>query len=399
MIDQWHHCYDQGWGKTIVKEAFRHPAKIAPVLASRIYEHAIDHGWVRAGDVVVDPFGGIAGTARAAGLRGLRWFGCELEQHFVDLGRANIEYWTHHFNLPIRHMPILCQGDSRNLAEVLQRANLIVSSPPYVSGGHHTDVFNAWNVNSRGQGIDKETAGYGKTGGQMGQMKEGAPPSLVVSSPPYGEISTGAGGLNTKPPKHEGQQGGRSANAASQDTDQRYGSSEGQLAKMTVGSPPYEKQNEGGGGIVATARGEGDYQVYTERPVGLCGYQGQGAADGQLANEKGDTFWTAAEQIVRQCHQILVPGGHAIWITKDFVRDRKVIPFGDQWQALCEANGFRLVCRHHAMLVENHGEQNDMFGETKKLTVSRKSFFRRLYESKPGAPRIDFEDVICLQKI
>jgi hypothetical protein len=96
-------------------------------------------------------------------------------------------------------------------------------------------------------------------------------------------------------------------------------------------------------------------------------------------------------------HGWLRPGGVAIWVTKDFVRKGVRVPFGDQWLALCESRGFVTMCRHHAMLVEHYGEQTGLFGDATALTTSRKSFFRRLAESK-GSPEINWEDVICVRK-
>ena len=122
-----------------------------------------------------------------------------------------------------------------------------------------------------------------------------------------------------------------------------------------------------------------------------------GESKGQLGHTIGDTFWSAARDILVQCHAILRPGGHAIWVTKRFVRAGKIVAFSDQWQALCESVGFRLVCRHRAMLVKNHGEQETIWDGTKELKTERKSFFRKLCEKK-GSPRIDWEDVICLIK-
>lgn len=80
------------------------------------------------------------------------------------------------------------------------------------------------------------------------------------------------------------------------------------------------------------------------------------------------------------------------------MRAKKRVPFSNQWQALCEEHGFKLVCRHQAMLVAHHGEQDDIFGETKQLKTEKKSFFRRLAE-KRGSPEINHEDVLCLIKI
>jgi hypothetical protein len=124
---------------------------------------------------------------------------------------------------------------------------------------------------------------------------------------------------------------------------------------------------------------------------------GYGSTDGQIGAESGETFWKSAAEIVAQCHQILRPGGVAIWVTKDFVRKAVRVPFGDQLQSLCESRGFVTMCRHRAMLVEHYGEQTGLFGDATAPTTSRKSFFRRLAESK-GSPEINWEDVICVRK-
>ena len=73
------------------------------------------------------------------------------------------------------------------------------------------------------------------------------------------------------------------------------------------------------------------------------------------------------------------------------------MPFSDQWEQLCAAVGFIPVERIHAMLVEERGEQLDIFGGVTVKRVERKSFFRRLAEKK-GSPRIDHEDVIIMRK-
>lgn len=395
-MSQWAGCYEGGWKGDIVPGAFAHPAKISRALIRRIYDHAFAEGWLKAGDVAVDPFGGIAGTALEAGLRGVQWIGGELEPRFSELGNDNIKLWQSRVaGLPAWKTPLLLCGDSRKLSERVARAMVVVRSPPYA--GSEVTAGNAGNrmnneVWGTGKRLCTDGGGYGDAPGQLGAMKEGRAPAVIVSSPPYAEISTGAGGLNTKPPKHEGQQGGRTATTASQDTDQRYGESDGQLARMVVGSPPFERQQSGGG--IATANGiDGSIKTGAN-----CGYQNQGDADGNLSSESGNTFWQAAAEIVAQCALILRPGGHAIWVTKDFVRDKSRVPFSDQWQALCEGHGFKLVCRHQAMLVSHHGEQADCFGDSKILKTERKSFFRRLAEKK-GSPEINWEDVICMVKL
>jgi hypothetical protein len=94
---------------------------------------------------------------------------------------------------------------------------------------------------------------------------------------------------------------------------------------------------------------------------------------------------------------VLRPGGYAAWVCKDFVRKGQRVPFSDQWQQLCEAVGFEPVERIAAMLVDDHGDQLDIFGGATARLKERKSFFRRLAEKK-GSPRIDHEDVIIMRK-
>jgi hypothetical protein len=112
-----------------------------------------------------------------------------------------------------------------------------------------------------------------------------------------------------------------------------------------------------------------------------------------VGKSSGETFWSASRLILEQLHQVIVPGGHAVFVTKRFVRDKKIVEFTDQWIQLCEAVGIRLVHRHKAMLVENYGTQGG-FETDKKIQIARKSFFRRLAEAK-NSPAIDWEDVTC----
>ena len=83
---------------------------------------------------------------------------------------------------------------------------------------------------------------------------------------------------------------------------------------------------------------------------------------------------------------------------KDFVRKGQRVPFSDQWQQLCAACGFEPVERIAAMLVDDHGDQLDIFGGSHPKRIKRASFFRRLYESKYPENSIDWEDVIIMRK-
>ena len=183
--------------------------------------------------------------------------------------------------------------------------------------------------------------------------------------------------------------------------EQHYGKTEGNLGNLKAGdvdvilsSPPYEGsiQTNGDGIDWAKIKEGGTNKTLARAAVGT----GYGKTSGQLAEEAGPTFWQAAKEIVQQCHKILKPGGHAIWVCKDFVRKGRRVPFSDDWQKLCEAVGFKTLHRHRAMLVKEESHPGLFGGEITK-TTERKSFFRRLAERK-GSPPIDYEYVICMIK-
>ena len=237
-----------------------------------------------------------------------------------------------------------------------------VSSPPYA------DNAATWvegpgarfdSVHHNGDNAYKQSSanGYGNAPGQLGRMAgegfEAAVADAVVSSPPYAEsLSSPKDGENIDEKIAAAKAAGQTAQRA------------------TWGS------NQGSAGWSADA---------------------YGSTEGQLGSESPDTFWSAARVIVEQTYQVLRPGGYAAWVTKCFVRKGQIVPFSDQWEQLCAAVGFEPVERIAAMLVDDHGDQLDIFGGATARRKERKSFFRRLAEAK-GSPRIDHEDVIIMRK-
>ena len=89
--------------------------------------------------------------------------------------------------------------------------------------------------------------------------------------------------------------------------------------------------------------------------------------------------------------------GVAGFILKDYVKAGARVPFCDNWVKLCEAVGFRVIQRIRCHLVKTESNPG-LFGEVTKKT-ERKSFFRRLYEKRPGAVCIDWEEVVFVQKV
>lgn len=389
MEVNWTKCYEDGWKDHIVPESFQHPAKMSYGLLKRILDHCKDKGW---GGVIVDPFGGIGSTGILGAYEGYQVICIELEQKFVNLARKNfclhLKTWEQ-FGNPY---PQILQGDSRKLCELVESADIIIGSPPFGSSLESKDrEFREKSTPGR----TNKCSDYGKSAGQLGAMKPGKV-DMVISSPPYAEtMSSEKSGIDwskikrengsprdmSKEPGHKTRIGAGS--------EMRYGTSEGNLGNLKAGdvdvilsSPPFQKSMVESGDPNYAHKFHGSQKDY-------------GKSAGQLGQEQGPTFWQAAKEILQQCHKILRPGGHAIWVCKDFVRKGKRVPFSDDWLRLCESVGFKLVCRHRAMLVKEE-VKDDLFGGQITKKTERKSFFRRLAEAK-GSPKIDWEDVICVE--
>lgn len=290
------------------------------------------------------------------------------------------------------------------------RIDTVVSSPPYnlpMSQDHNGKRGGLRGTTPSEQGAFVK---YGNTDGQLEGMPMGDI-AAVVSSPPYSANTVhGKSGINLEKFK-EPNRVGVNSHAVGQSQMENYGKAGGQLGAMPAGkvdavvsSPPYE-------GALGNRKHEGDQQKYIARqqryneahpefkrpPATSMGYNG---SEGNIANEYGETFWEAARDIVLECYAILKPGGIAVWVVKDFVRDKKRVRFSDDWIKLCEACGFKLIRHARAMLVKET-RTHDLFGEETVKRVERKSFFRRLHEQKLPAGderRIDHEDVVFFVK-
>lgn len=585
-MDNWHNCYDDSWKGIIVPEAFAHPAKMSRGLTNRIFKHALSKGWLKKGDVVVDPFGGIGSTGIVGAYLGIDVLCCELEMKFCKLAMENFNMHAPGLKKLGLPRPQIIQGDSRRLSEVIAGADCVVSSPPYAqltrdaNADYLKERLSGEYDKKRGFKPNKNTYtisdGYGQTPGQLGAMKPGSI-EAIISSPPYAETLKGdgtqketaaesrakrvtAGGSlgqsqrtqgygskgnlgNLKPgepvPKgvdavvkkgltnktvsdsitiHEnkkrkttnrkhdtqktskealgeaerrdclslpdsksisasngsilqsntakhikdtkdiGNQGKRQRTSGKEPStiqtrqgkpnvsdNDREGQMPGVRNGGESGNPPQERrplrQSTGESGnslqfmssehnkkevvegqksgtadtkeqcadglepidcIVSSPPFEGCQQVDNRKTFNKChadqaSHLGWGtqSSESNLGNDKGETFWQAARQIVAECHKILKPGGHAIWVVKSFVRKGAIVDFPGDWRRLCEAQGFTTVCEHHVMLVKET-RHNGLFEEIVE-TKERKSFFRRLAEKK-GSPKIDYEVVLCTKK-
>jgi tRNA G10 N-methylase Trm11 len=289
------------------------------------------------------------------------------------------------------------------------------TSPPYSNAQAHPSIGSVnkddWGYDGRDiasrRGLSAE---YGDSPGNIANMPEGQAPNIVIGSPPFHNQLPSHD--NFIPP-HD------STKLLDVSYGDAYGSAPGQLAALPEGqapavvvtSPPYEASIHTGkdddSARVRKAerfvRGEFKYSrpdIFTSQEnIGTRAmYQSNyGLEEGQIGNDSGDTFWSAALAILRECHSVLKDGGHAVFVTKRYVRDGAIVDFSQQWVAACESVGFRLVHWHKALLTTDHGTQLAHDGQHKRNFTERKSFFRRLAEKK-GSPRIDWEDILCFVK-
>lgn len=579
---QWYGLYREGWEGEITPDAFKHPAKFSRALIRKIYRHMLDSGYIKPGQTIVDPFGGVALGAIDALRNGLHWRGVELERNFVELGRANIDLWNNRYaaHFPNWGTAEIVQGDSRRLAAVLREAGGVVSSPPYAEtiNGSGSVSSLKWTVGKRvGMKNDKmekrlaeQTTYADNSPGQLGSMKEGDIAAVVdgaISSPPYAEAVQGKGegpGARYDTVFHSPE------NATKKSSANGYGSTDGQLGSMAVtvtytnrhgiiqgnkgddydrfekntanrnpgkdvpgrkevagtdSRRVWDGQNncsevfeEGGGKVQntiggaqaglqnGTARGgfsvrggslalegrqvekvvqgqeeernvrglrgdrqpphssrglrplqqrpqesanslpfvsyeptqkgvlageEGGRKAEEEQRAGRVGQvagaissppyedaancKGQqrnggislsdkssgdsyGSTPNNIGNATGPTFWAAARDILLELYAVLTPGGYAAFVTGNYRRDGKVVPFGEQWLQLCEAVGFVGIEHITAWKYEPRPAQLDIFGNAHNRDVHRVSFFRRLDNQKNPGNEILSEDVWIVRK-
>ena len=382
----WAGCYDDGWQGLIVPAAFSHPAKAARGLIRRIFNDLA----LPKGSLVVDPFAGVGTTGIEAASRELRFVGVELEPRFVELARQTFALnapWWERMGYP---MPVIVQGDSRELCRHVAGVDAVSGSPPYAESIHSGNGIDPTKLrgNIAGPHSQAFTEGYGDTPGQLGAMPSGSV-DAVVSSPPFGQAQSG-GGIK------RAMRGEGDYNVTTAMPGSVYGEAEreaGNLESLPLGAVDAMDPNAG--------RRSNDEEIEAGKipRIGLRNANDYGNSPGQLSAMAANpaTFWEASAVIIEQSYAILRPSGVAVFITKDFVRKGKRVPFTDDWVRLCESRGFVLERRVQASLVKTQ-RGGHLFDGEHTAQKERKSFFRRLYEQKYPHNAIDWEDVVFLRR-
>jgi 16S rRNA G966 N2-methylase RsmD len=145
-------------------------------LIKRIYQHAVEEGWLAPGQTVLDPFAGVGCGAFDAMGAGFRYIGVELEPRFVALAKENLEYWRQRWGFI---GATVLQGDSRNLHEVVEKADSCISSPPFLDARSDTTASVKGQTPTR-----HDPEAWGQTPGQLGTLPAGRLDACIFS-PPY----------------------------------------------------------------------------------------------------------------------------------------------------------------------------------------------------------------------
>lgn len=373
--------------------SFAHPAKM--VLGLQIY--LIEH-YTKPGDVILDPMTG-SGTILIACTLGRNVVCVELEEKFVKMQQDNWEKIKSLGPMLGHQMgqATILQGDARDLDGLL--ADNILFSPPYAeaqTGGGLSSAslgIGNYKVTTKLPKPAYDPRTHGKTKGQIANLPYGEI-SAVISSPPYEGSGVSAGNVGREIEKRWGK--GKSLSSG-----RKY-------ADAVITSPPYEGSLESSrhvGGIVEreNLRDNGGNMslpvAYTDLdpnikrlrkhdrsnkkaggPYGKSLAHPYSGADENIGNLKNENYLQAMLSVYRQCRGVLKKDGLLVLVTKNFIRDKKVIRLDLDTIKLCEQAGFILKERLQ-----------------RKLT--QQSFWRTIYHKKfPDVEKIEYEDVIIFMK-
>ncbi|GAI77120.1 unnamed protein product, partial [marine sediment metagenome] len=139
-----------------------------------------------------------------------------------------------------------------------------------------------------------------------------------------------------------------------------------------ITSPPYDE---------GTGHGRGrSTELQETKGLHLHGAGSYSKTKDNIEELKGNSYLEAMLQVYQQCHKVLKPHGLMILVTKNFIREKKVVRLDEDTIKLCEQVGFSFLERHY-----------------RKLTSQ--SFWRTIYHQKhPEVEQIKSEDILVFQR-
>lgn len=276
----WRNLYGETWKGIITPAAFAHPAKFARGLIRKIYLHAFNQGWVKEGDRVLDPFGGVGLGGFDAARLGLHWTGVELEKRFYILGNGmacpgiDAAFWRRYQGRGGRWLALGICPDCGDLLDtnppMLELFGKKIKTIPSQAAHRYRGNIGAWRQTfANYPGSARLINGDSRL--LLSYFAEAEPVDLAISSPPFGQAQTGGGiavnGYQNQEKRPGSEERPFDLIGERTYTPQNQGESDGQLANMptkgfdlAISSPPYQESQ-----IAKSSSGvdlEKQYQTY-----------------------------------------------------------------------------------------------------------------------------------------
>jgi len=309
------------------EEAIAHPAKANLEMVEWIILR-----YTKPGDLILDPMAGTYSTCIVAAINNRNAIGVELEEKFYKWGlEAKHRIETIPTLMPKGKIVVL-KGDARELSKVLaENASAIIFSPPFTNEPFTDKKFMRGEEQTgrcRARFVD---FGPGDIGGlPYGTLPNGGGSAdAVVFSPPYAEANRG-GGIAVR-----GYDKGDKHDDLHLRHDRPLSDSPDNLSNLDYGS------------IDAMEECRHPPDQLHEAKKWFTQY---GKTQGQLGNLKGKTYLSAMFKVYSECFKVLRPGGVMVLITKNFVRQKKVVRLDLDTIKLCEKAGFKFIERWYRKL-------------------------------------------------
>jgi len=424
----------KGWKPFFSEDSISHPAKMNLNLLRHILKT-----YTKKGNVVLDPMAGTGSTVVLASSMGRHGIAVEYEKKFCMLIEENIDLLEKQRGLLPRGKAVCINGDARKLSKHLIESDVIISSPPY--GNRLSDVaiqdgdparmgyrqtvdvvltsppYGSDNANLQGRDDRHAKSILKRTGVRsvkldpenLGNLKYGNI-DTVVTSPPYAKSMSARNPISTWSEKakrkwwdnYKSQGGGMGFEAFieyQESMQYSYSSDSENLGNLEYGdidavvmSPPYENSRpfhdvEFMKGIVHEQNIKsklGETKGHTRSDEAELRYlekiEDVTLEKDNIGNLKGETYLDAMLRVYHESYKVLKPFGKMVLVTKNFIRDKKVVRLDIDTIKLCESVGFKLI--------------DQLYFE-----LPTKSFWKHIYHRKyPDVPEVLYEDVIVFKK-
>lgn len=275
------------WKQYFPEEAVQHPAKANLNLIEFLIKE-----FTKEGDLVLDPMAGTGSTCVLASLMGRDSICIDIEEKFVKWMEGARERVEKARTLTKKGKMIVMHGDARELSKLIQKADTVITSPPYSE---------TLSVNA---------------GGMRGEWNKSGVAEAKNLPKPYSSNTKNIGNLP-------------------------LGSID-----AVITSPPYEATDMRNSKLFLKMREQPWSNWYNRSLDGNAvkyylskGYESKD----NIGNLKGETYLTAMLKVYMEMHKVLKPNGLAIVIIKPFIRDKKVIDLPYYTYLLMKKAGFKLI--------------------------------------------------------